>query len=75
MSNEKRFPKGFIVKKPRDNAPDWVKMSISIKREELIDWLQGESGDWVNLQVSEARSGNWYSTVDDWKPKGGRDNG
>lgn len=71
MREEKRFPKGFIPKKPRDTAPGWVKMTISIKREELIEWLQNEPGDWVNLQVSEARSGKWYATVDDWKPGGG----
>ena len=36
MADDIEFPKGLIVKKPRDGAPDFVIASISIKREELI---------------------------------------
>lgn len=67
--NEIEFPKGFIVKKPRDNAPDFVKASISIKREELIEWLSSKDGDWINLDVKEAKSGHWYSSVNTFKPR------
>jgi hypothetical protein len=67
--NEMEFPKGLIVKAPRDGAPDFVKASISIKREELIEWLQGRDGDWVNLDVKEAKSGHWYAAVNTFKPK------
>ena len=67
--NEIEFPKGFIVKKPRDGAPDFVKASISIKREELIEWLSSKDGDWVNLDVKEAKSGHWYASVNTLKPK------
>lgn len=63
------FPKGLMVKKPRDNAPDFVKASISIKREELIEWLSSKEGDWINLDVKEAKSGHWYSSVNTFKPK------
>ena len=74
MSNETteiEFPDGLIVKAPRDGAPDFVKASISIKRDALIAWLQGRDGDWINLQVKEAKSGKWYAAVDNWKPKEG----
>ena len=67
--NEIEFPKGFIVKKPRDGAPDFVKASMSIKREELIEWLSSKDGDWVNLDVKEAKSGHWYASVNTLKPK------
>ena len=67
--NEIEFPKGFIVKAPRDNAPDFVKASISIKREELIEWLSSREGDWINLDVKEAKSGHWYASVNTFKPK------
>ena len=67
--NEIEFPKGFIVKKPRDGAPDFVKASISIKREELIEWLSSKDGDWINLDVNEAKSGHWYSSVNTFKPR------
>ena len=69
MADEIEIAKGFIVKAPRDNAPDSVKASISIKREELIEWLSSKEGDWINLDVKEAKSGHWYSSVNTFKPK------
>jgi hypothetical protein len=67
--NEMEFPKGLIVKAPRDGAPDFVIAAISIKREELIEWLQEREGDWINLDVKEAKSGKWYASVNTYKPK------
>jgi hypothetical protein len=61
------FVEGLIVKAPHAKAPDFVKASISIKREELIAWLQKQKGDWVNVDVKEARSGKWYAAVNDFK--------
>ena len=66
---EAEFPKGLIVKAPRDGAPDFVIASISIKREELIEWLSSKDGDWINLDVKEAKSGKWYCAVNTYKPK------
>ena len=66
---EAEFPKGLIVKAPRDGAPDFVIASISIKREELIEWLSSKEGDWINLDVKEAKSGHWYSSVNTFKPE------
>jgi len=69
MADEMEFPKGLMVKAPRDNAPDFVKASISIKREELIEWLNNRDGDWINLDVKEAKSGHWYASVNTFKPR------
>ena len=69
MADDMEFPKGLIVKAPRDGAPDFVKASISIKVEELIEWLSGREGEWVNLDVKEAKSGKWYASVNTFKPK------
>lgn len=63
-----KFVDGLIVKAPHENAPDFVKASISIKREELIAWLQAQEGEWINAQVKESRAGKWYAAVDEWKP-------
>ena len=63
------FADGLHVSKPHENAPDFVKARISIKRENLIKWLQGRDGTYVNLDVKESRSGNLYASVDNWKPK------
>jgi hypothetical protein len=62
-----QFVDGLIVKAPRDGAPDFVKAAISIKRDELIGWLQCQSGDWVNLDVKAAKSGKWYAAVNTYK--------
>jgi len=66
---ETRFPDGLIVKPPHERAPNFVKAAISIKREELIKWLQNEPGEWVNLDVKESKGGKWYAAVNDFKPE------
>lgn len=65
---EVKFIDGLIVKAPRDGAPDFIKLCLSIKRLDLIAWLQQQDGEWVNADVKEARSGKLYAAVDDWKP-------
>ena len=65
---EKIFVDGLMAKKPRDQAPDWVKCNISIKRESLIAWLSAENKEWINVQVCESRGGKWYAEVDTWEP-------
>ncbi len=63
-----KFVDGLIVKAPHPNAPDFVKMSISIKRKDLGNWLRNETEEWINIQVKESKNGKWYAAVDDWKP-------
>lgn len=71
MSTEKEFVSGLIVKAPNDNAPEYVKAKLSIRREELIAWLQSRDGEWVNADVKVSQGGKWYAQVDDWKPNSG----
>lgn len=65
-----KFIDGLIVKAPNERAPDYVKAKLSIKRQELIGWLQQQSGDWVNADIKVSQGGKWYAAVDDWKPNG-----
>ena len=67
MSDEIQFAKGLIVKAPRPGAPSYVKAAISIKVDELSDWLAEQDGEWVNLDVREAKSGKWYAAVNTYK--------
>ena len=67
MSDDIQFPKGLIVKAPRPGAPSYVKAAISIKVDELRDWLAEQDGEWVNLDVREAKSGKWYAAVNTYK--------
>ena len=46
------FIDGLFAKAPHPNAPDFVKAKISIKREELINWLNNRSDEWVNIDVN-----------------------
>ena len=69
MSEENIFIDGLIVKEPHERAPEFVKAKLSIKREELIAWLQNQSGDWINADVKVSRGGKWYAAVDTWKPR------
>lgn len=68
----KKFINGLIVKAPNDRAPEYVKARLSIKREELIAWLQSEPGEWINADIKVSQGGKWFAAVDDWKPEGKR---
>lgn len=71
MSNDTKFIDGLIVKAPNERAPEYVKAKLSIKREELIAWLQSQSGEWINADVKVSQGGKWYAAVDEWKPDSG----
>lgn len=72
MGTDIEFVDGLIVKPPNENAPEYVIAKISIKREELIAWLQKKEGEWINLDVKESQAGKYYASVDNWKPNGNR---
>lgn len=76
---EVEFADGLFVNKPRDNAPDFVKADISINAREFYKWL-GEKGKtlegdekYIRFQVKEGKSGKWYASVDNWKPKAAKE--
>ena len=71
MSNEAEFISGLIVKAPNDRAPEYVKAKLSIKREELIAWLQTKDGEWINADIKVSQGGKYYAVVDNWKPNQG----
>jgi hypothetical protein len=70
MSNDTKFIDGLIVKAPNERAPEYVKAKLSIKRQELMAWLQAQQGDWINADVKVSQGGKWYAAVDEWKPDG-----
>ena len=39
MSEEKDFVDGMIVKRPHENAPDFIKANISIKLDDFKGWI------------------------------------
>ncbi len=67
--NDVEFVDGLIVKQPHPNAPDFVKAKISIKREDLLQWLQNKKDEWINIDIKESKTGKWYAQVDTWQPQ------
>lgn len=73
--SDKKFIDGLLVKAPRDGAPEYIIGSLSLKREELIAWLQLQSGEWINADIKVSQGGKWYAAVNEWKPQGGARSG
>ena len=67
------FVNGLLVKAPHTKAPDFVKCNISIKRQDMIEWLQGKNDEWINVDVKVSKQGKWFASVNNWKPDGGSD--
>jgi hypothetical protein len=63
-----KLPDGIMAKKPHENAPDFVKAKIMIKRQDAINWLNGQSKEWINLDLKESQRGAFYLSVDEWQP-------
>ena len=51
MQDQIEFIDGFFAKAPHPNAPDFVKVKVSIKREELLSWLSTRTDEWINLSL------------------------
>lgn len=68
MSKEKVFADGFLFK-TRENQPDWVVGSMSVKVEDAIVFLkQNAKNGWVNLNINTSKSGKQYVELDTFEP-------
>ena len=54
LKMDNKFVDGFFVKAPRAGAPEFVKGSVSLKREEFMRWVAAQEGEWINLDVKES---------------------
>lgn len=72
MSEKKEviFAEGFILKKPGDKAPDFVKGEIAIKVSEFVAFLQKhvKNDGWVNLNLKKSAAGKLYVDLNNWTP-------
>lgn len=69
MSQEKVFADGFSFKR-NDNAPEFVVGRVSVKVDDAIAFLKSNaSNGWVNIDIKQAKGGNYYCELDTWKPK------
>ena len=70
MAEEKVFADGVIFKKPHENAPDFVKGSLSLKMKDLIEFAKKYHKDgWLNLDLLESRGGKYYAALNTFEPK------
>ena len=65
---DKVFPNGIIFAYPKEGAPEFVIGKISIKKSELIPFLNSQNGDWVNLDVKLSKKNTIYCDLNTWKP-------
>jgi len=69
MAEEKIFANGFSFKR-NENAPDFIIGKQSIKVDEAVAFLQAkQKNGWVNLEIKQAKGGNYYMELDTWEPK------
>lgn len=66
---EKQFVDGLSVKEKNENIPEWIKMRLLVNRLQLIEWLQGQSEKWIEIDVKESKAGKMYCEVNTWKPE------
>jgi hypothetical protein len=64
---EKIFASGFSFKR-NDKAPEFVIGRQSIKVDEAIAFLQQrQKNGWVNIDIKQAKGGNYYCELDTWE--------
>jgi hypothetical protein len=70
MSDSRTFADGFSFKRS-EKAPDFVIGRMSIKIDDAVKFMkENGSNGWINLQVKQARSGNYYVELDNYEAKG-----
>lgn len=69
----KEFVDGLFVNNPRENAPDFVKGSLSIQIDKFIPYLKSKANakGYVNIDLLESKDGNLYPKLNEWKPNAG----
>lgn len=66
--SDKIFINGLIFKRPSLKAPDWVKGTLSIKVNELIEFLKiNNKNGWVNIDLKESKDGKYYAELNTYQ--------
>lgn len=60
--------KGLYFKVKHEKAPDFVLGNLSVKKADLIEFLNTQNEDWINMQILMSKGGKPYIAVDNWKP-------
>ncbi len=73
MPKEKIFPNGIYYNVPNENAPDFIKGSISVNVNVFDKWIQQNqnlinSKGYVRLDILTSRQGKLYLSVNTYQP-------
>lgn len=63
---EKQFVNGLAAYRPFDTAPQFVKGSLVMFRDDLIEWLKTQP-ERINLDLKESKAGKYYVEVSTYK--------
>ena len=74
--SEKKYPKGIMIFKPHENAPDFVKGSVVITPKDLVEWFKENADAMTEYKGNKQfrfvlKEGNkgLYLELDTYKPK------
>ena len=70
------FIPGLYVFPPHERAASFVKAKLSIKPEQLMEWLRNAKANekgYVSIDVLESKSGKWYAKLDTYVRKEQKD--
>lgn len=68
MDND--FISGLYVFAPHERAASFVKAKLSIKPEQMIEWLKNAKANekgFVSIDILESKKGGWYAKLDTYK--------
>jgi len=69
MQQEKKFATGIYFNDKHEKAPEWVVGSISIKKQEFLEYLDkqetSEKG-YVMFSIKRSKDGKPYIELDEW---------
>jgi len=62
------FVDGMRVKKPSQNAPEYIKANFGVNIGDFLNWAnQHSKHGWVNFILKESKGGNLYCELDTWE--------
>ncbi len=64
------FIDGMRISKPRANAPEFIKLNISIEVEKFIEFAKKNAvKGWLNIDVKKSQKGVLYSALNTYQKK------
>tara|TARA_R110000744_G_scaffold212236_1_gene331244 strand:- start:945 stop:1307 length:363 start_codon:yes stop_codon:yes gene_type:complete len=63
--SDPEFADGLIIK---EGKVEFIHCTISINKDQFIEWLSTKDDQWINIDVKTSRAGKIYGQVNSWKP-------